>query len=147
MPARAKRGRPLRDHTTLAPSLWRISATVTGGTFGVLGAGAVTAHFAHLSTGTTICMCVSAAVCAIIAGTVAIVGTMADQPPETRRMAALQRLASKADTPADRRSAMAMLTMDSAITNGGINDPAALLEAFQAAWNTQSRVDLRAGRP
>jgi hypothetical protein len=72
------------------------------------------------------------------AGTVAIVGIIADRSPEVRRMAALQRLARKAATPGERRSVMAALILDNAITCGGSKDNTALVQAL-VAWEHPGR--------
>jgi hypothetical protein len=128
-PVRPDRAR--EDSISPAP-LWRASAIMTGGASGVLGVGAVTAHLVDVGVRTTIYFCASSAICALITGAVAIVSIIAGRAPEIRRTAALQHLARKSDTPADRKCAMAMLALDSAIVRSEIKDPTKLVQVLLA---------------
>jgi hypothetical protein len=91
----------------------RRSLRIAGGTAGLLGLGVTAVRFAGVSLQAVVYLSVSAAVCAIAAGAVAIVRIVANRSPEVRRMAALQRLARKASSPEERLSVLAMLSLAS----------------------------------
>lgn len=106
--------------------MWRTSTTMTGAASGVLGLGAGSAHLLNAGPGAVIWLCGSSALCAITAGTVAIVGTIAGRTPDVRRMAALQHLARKANSPSERRSAMGVLALDKLVSHGQLKAAALL---------------------
>ena len=109
---------------------WHSASAMTGGAAGVLGLGAGSARFLDAGPGTTICFCVASVLCAAVAGTVAIVGTVAGRPAEVRRMAAFQSLARRVDGPKELRCAMAMLALYEAVVRGEIKDVASLAQAI-----------------
>ena len=125
-----------RDRHGLTAGLrasWRPACLVTGGASGALGicAGTVHALFA-VGIGAELCLCAGSVACAAITAAIAITGLVTSRSPEIRRMAALQLLARKAATPAERQSAMAGLILDKAIACGQMKDTAVLAEAFRA---------------
>ena len=123
------------DRRSAAAPPWRACTAVAGGSSGAFGAAALTTHLASASTAGMICLCTASALCAIVAGAVAIVGGIASRSPEVRRMAAMQHLARKAETASERRIAMLLLAADNAITRGKPGmDHTALIHGVQASW-------------
>ena len=94
------------------PFSWRASLPVASGTAGLVSVGA----FGHPSSGALFFLGISSALCAVVAGIVAVVKVMAGRSPEIRRMTALRQLALRASSPAERLSAMAMLSLTASMT-------------------------------
>jgi hypothetical protein len=105
-----------RQNATRLPPDWR--APIAWGTAGLLSVGAAGARFVTNSPDALFILGISSALCAVIAGIVAIVTVIAGRSPEIRRMSALQHLARKARSPAERLSAMAMLSVATSSMTG-----------------------------
>lgn len=114
----------------------RIAATSAG----LLGGGITAARFASIPPSSVLYLSISAAVCAIAAGTAEIVRTMAARSPETRRMAALQHLARKASSPEERLSAMAMLSLTTSTSRIERKDMTELMRMLLDASRRQADV-------
>jgi hypothetical protein len=94
------------------PLAWSALLSVAPATAGLLSVGAAITRFGKTSPEALFLLGIASALCVVAAGTVAIVSAVVSRSPEIRRINALYYLARQTNSPAERLSAMTLMSME-----------------------------------